>query len=363
MKPLTKLNLSNEEILQSLTRYTSDIIAICDRNARILAANRATMNFFKKKNGKTWHQFNQLITNRDKNIFSKSFNLCVKGKKEQNIYCSMINSKNKERIFNLTLVKLNNKDHGKQHILVSARDVTDLISAKRQIKILATTVTCTHDAFVLTDLKGKSLFVSPSTTKIYKYSEKEILGKNIKLLRSASFSSSEQKMIIDKALKEGWEGGSIDRRKDGTEFPVEIWAYPMYDEDHKALALIWVMRDVSKRKEAEAKLKNITERLQLTLDNLNILVFELDPRGKFLLLRGKALEKLRLKPDQVIGVSAFKLYKDYPQIVDLLKKVCRGEQIIADVEINGYMWSVNSIPLRDKTHRKPSAENQIFYGP
>jgi len=358
MKSLSKLSVSNERILSSLSEIMTDLLAVCDVNGTVHAANVQCRKFFGQKfrrrrmslrlNGGPMPRFERIINAADRKSFRDSFRRCVNGGKEQSLRCRTPSTNDGEMIFDIRLVRIGGASGDKRHILVLARDVTSAVDAEKQIRLLATTVSCTRDAFVMTDQKGKFLFLSPSTKNMYGYSEKELIGKNIRLLRSRSTTKNLQLEIAQATLNGGWSGEIIERRKDGSEFPVELWTSPMYDIDRKPLATIWVTRDISARKQAERKLRSIAERLQLMLDNIDLLVFELDADGRFLLSRGKALEKLGLKPDEVVGVSALELYKAFPEVVDLLSATYKGQQVAKDVEVGGYIWGVNSIPLRDR---------------
>jgi PAS domain-containing protein len=56
--------------------------------------------------------------------------------------------------------------------------------------------------------------------------------------------------------------------------------------------------------------------LDLIAGHAPLVVFALDREGRFTFSRGKALEKLGLKPDEVLGRSALEMYAAYPEIVD-----------------------------------------------
>ena len=49
--------------------------------------------------------------------------------------------------------------------------------------------------------------------------------------------------------------------------------------------------------------------------------------GMFVLSEGKSLSVLGLKPGQVVGQSAYELYKDYPKILDDVKAALAGKTV------------------------------------
>jgi PAS domain S-box-containing protein len=224
---------------------------------------------------------------------------------------------------------------------------TDRRDADSKERLLEDALKSTPDCFSVTDLHDTILFVNPAFCTTYGYTEKELIGKHIGCIRSSNNSPEVVQQILPATLAGGWNGVVLNKKKDGTEFPIELWTSVVRDNSGAPVALFGIGRDISERKLAEERLQKSTERLQLTLDNLNVVAFELDVAGKFLLSRGKGLEKLGLKPDEVVGLSIYDIYKDYPTIIDSFKRTLEGTTQHTEVEINSVVWSANYIPLRE----------------
>lgn len=60
------------------------------------------------------------------------------------------------------------------------------------------------------------------------------------------------------------------------------------------------------------------------------------------------MEKIGLKPDNYVGMSAFEMHKDYGAIRDILTRTYRGEEVSVDIETGKRTWGVNTIPLKDR---------------
>lgn len=348
MKSSAKSSPTNYVALSTLSELISDLLAVCDMDGKVITANRLCRKFLRRKSGKSPGRFDRIIHASDKKSFNESFRRCARLGNEQLLRCRAKKADGSKLIFDIKIVRVGGGRADRMQIIVLARDITPAIDAEQQIRLLATTVSCTRDAFVMTDLKGKFLFVSPSTQELYGYSGEELLGKNVRLLRPRSAVKNLHNEIIRATLRGGWTGETADRRKDGTEFPVELWTSPMYGIDRKPLAMIWVTRDISTRKKAEQKLRTTAEGFHFVLDNIDVLVFELDASGHLLQAHGKAWEKFGLNPDKYIGVSVLDIHHPYPVIADILARTYRGEEVSADVEIRGQIWGVNTIPLKDK---------------
>ena len=60
-------------------------------------------------------------------------------------------------------------------------------------------------------------------------------------------------------------------------------------------------RRVTEGKQAEELWVQASKRLELTLDNLTVVAYEIDSDGKWTLSRGKGLEKLGRAQDETVG--------------------------------------------------------------
>ncbi|MBI4811150.1 MAG: PAS domain S-box protein, partial [Ignavibacteriales bacterium] len=81
--------------------------------------------------------------------------------------------------------------------------------------------------------------------------------------------------------------------------------------------------------------------------NLNIIAYELDQNGTFLLSRGKGLEKLGLKPDEVVGKSLYDIYRDHPKIIETFRSALTGISRQLEIEVNNIIWSANFVPMKN----------------
>ncbi len=237
---------------------------------------------------------------------------------------------------------------GEDRMILIARDLTESRDVENRMRLLATALTSTRDAFCLNDLADTILFVNPAFCEIYGYTEEELIGRNIDILRVPSTTPDVFAEIRRATLTGGWKGEITNRRKDGTEFPIEIWTTMVRDDEGRPLGIAVSGRDITERKKSEERLRESTERLELTLDNINIIAWEIAPDGTFLLVRGKGLEKTGLRPDQLAGQSIFSL-QEFPVLIDAFRTALSGATQTFEVEFRGVIWHANYIPLRDST--------------
>jgi two-component system, cell cycle sensor histidine kinase and response regulator CckA len=87
--------------------------------------------------------------------------------------------------------------------------------------------------------------------------------------------------------------------------------------------------DITERKEAEEELRRSEQRLHATVNAAPVVLFALDPAGIFTFSAGRGLQGLGLKPGEVVGQSVFDRYRDYPEILDHVRRALSGEEFTA----------------------------------
>jgi PAS domain S-box-containing protein len=90
-------------------------------------------------------------------------------------------------------------------------------------------------------------------------------------------------------------------RKDGSRYPVSLQGVVVSDTNGKKL--IWsFVRDVSKEKEAEKKLKEAVARLQSVLDaSMQVSIIATDPQGKIILFNSGAEKMLGYRAEELVN--------------------------------------------------------------
>lgn len=98
---------------------------------------------------------------------------------------------------------------------------------------------------------------------------------------------------------------------------------------------------------AQVPLRDTEQRLRALVEQAPIVVFAIDRDGIFTLSEGRGLEVLGLKPGQVVGQSAYEIYKDTPRIVDNVRRCLAGESINEIVNVGPLVFESIFTPRRD----------------
>ncbi len=194
------------------------------------------------------------------------------------------------RIYDLIISSLHDsRGHSKGHIMVW-RDITEIKQAeikklidRKRDQSMAESV---KDAIISADSLGRIVSWNNGAKNIFLYEEKEILGERVDLLMPEKYkqehwngmerirSGGKTRVIGETVELEG-------KRKNGDIFPMELsLAFWKTGND---LFFTAIIRDISRRKQAEDKLKETIERFKSLTNRLNIGYYRNTPGpgGKF----------------------------------------------------------------------------------
>jgi len=83
--------------------------------------------------------------------------------------------------------------------------------------------------------------------------------------------------------------------------------------------------------------------------NLPIVVFAMDRNGIFTLSDGKGLEALKLRPGEVVGQSVFDVYREFPHVLDSVRRALAGDTFSQSVSVGELVFECWYSPTRDES--------------
>ena len=152
-------------------------------------------------------------------------------------------------------------------IVVNSRDVTDRERVERERILMSHALESITEAVVIADIEDTILFVNNAFLTMYQYRNDEIVGQDIEVLRSTKNSAEVVQQIYPATIEGGWQGELLNRKKDGTEFPIYLSTGVIHDAEGGIAALIGVSTDVSERKHADENLRRTLSLLAATLES------------------------------------------------------------------------------------------------
>jgi two-component system, cell cycle sensor histidine kinase and response regulator CckA len=131
------------------------------------------------------------------------------------------------------------------------------------------------------------------------------------------------------------------RRKDGSYRWIEWRSIPAGNLIYAAA------RDVTENKRMEEALRESEGLFRTIVTNSQPIIFMIDKEGKFVLSEGRMLSSLGLKPGQVVGQSAFEMYRNFPAIINGLEAALEGLHCEDIIDVGGVVFDIFFSPHRD----------------
>lgn len=161
------------------------------------------------------------------------------------------------------------EDLKKEVLFGTMVDITAQKEAEKEIELLAHSLESISECISITDENNIILYVNNAFVKTYGYSKEELIGRDISIVQPQPQEvPGIRSDILNLTKKGGWKGELINKRKDGSEFPVYLSTSIVKDSENNAIALIGVAMDITERKRAEEEIYRLN-RIYTLLSNIN----------------------------------------------------------------------------------------------
>lgn len=154
-------------------------------------------------------------------------------------------------------------------ISVRKKTESDLKDSVNYAKTLLDTVL---DGLITIDEEGTIQGFNKSAERIFGYEASEVIGQNVKILMPTPYHSEHDQYLKNyhrtlekKVIGIGREVRA--RKKDGTEFPIELGVNEMLDKANKTY--VGTIRDISERHAAEKEIQSYVDALELSNQDLD----------------------------------------------------------------------------------------------
>ena len=246
-------------------------------------------------NGKEW--FNKAfpdteIRNEVISTWIEDFNGSKPGDKASRIF--PVTSNNGEvKIIYFIPIHLDNGEY-----LMTMEDITKQMQVERALKgseeKFRTLAQTAIDAIIITDEDGAIVFSNRSLERIFDYSQEDILGQPVDILIPERYQAEfAGHMELPESKPNNGSGKvfeSYGLRKDGSEFPLEM-SLNSWQLEGKCFTTA-ILRDITRRKLNEFKMKMREEIFQLMARNIEEVFWMIDPLNGQLLYMSPSYHKI-----------------------------------------------------------------------
>jgi two-component system cell cycle sensor histidine kinase/response regulator CckA len=240
-------------------------------------------------------------------------------------------------------------------VIAVLRDITKTRQADDQIRLLAHALHSTDSCVRISDISDRIIYVNPAFLHTYGYSESELLGQSIAIVRCARNAPEIERQIMATSHRDGWNGELWARSKEGREFPTALTCSVVRNERGEAIATVGVSRDLSQNKEVEGALAESRRRFQALLEQGHLVTLLLDKAGMVTFCNDTLLGLLGIPREGMIGRSVADLLapdggeehiRDFEEALRLEKPHALKEYALVDSQgrRRWFQWSIT--PLR-----------------
>jgi len=231
-------------------------------------------------------------------------------------------------------------DHQEPAVTLSAKTMTEALLSAELLETLP-------DAIVAVDRDGTIVLVNSQAQELFGYDRDELVGQKVELLVPESYRGQHHhhRETFAETPKTRRMGADLDlygRRRNGSEFPVEISLSPVSTE--KGIFVLSAIRDISDRKRIAEELRRANEelhrrtaeqlgeyrsKLASIIDSSEDAILSKDLNGIITSWNRGAEHIYGYTPEEVVGKHISLLTpSDRPdEISDILQRIARGESL------------------------------------
>lgn len=256
-----RVNQKTEHI-RAILDSTVDGILTLNQHGDIVSVNPAALNMFANKEAEMLGQnILPMFEQESQAVYADLFKQAVDGVFTNHPIDMQALTKD-GRSFSVE-VSLNNMKYGNDNMfLLTIRDITNRKRLEFERLRLSMVVEQASDAIVLTDTHGVFEYVNPAYEALSGYSSEELLGQNIKMVKSGKMSQDFYKKMWSHILSgRVWQSEFTNKNKRGELYVVEQSITPIINQNNDIIGFASVQRDVSNEKKEREKLEH-TQRLE-----------------------------------------------------------------------------------------------------
>lgn len=264
-RDITQRKQAERELLlySNAIKNISDGVIITDLNNNIIFVNQAFTEIYGYSYNEVTDKHISILTHHEDQLTEKvKDNTITSG-----WYGELWNKRKDGTIFPIELTTstiFNDKDEiiGLVGIV---KDITERKRVEKELLLYSHAIRNISDGVIITDIDNNIIFVNQAFTQIYGYTADEVINKPVSIL--AYYEEEQVELIRISTIESSWYGELLNRKKDGTIFPIELTTNTIVDDKEEVVGLIGVFKDISERKKTEERLKESEKKYRLLAEN------------------------------------------------------------------------------------------------
>ncbi len=240
-------------------------------------------------------------------------------------------------------------------VAVFASDITERKRTEKVISQLQKAVDTMPLGVTITDTKRKIIYTNPADAQMHGYIVEEVLGQDAAIF-APPFMKRPLLLQQNEEMK-GWIRETVNMRKDGSTFPVQLMSEFVKDSNGKTISVVTTCEDITTRKKVEKSLMEAHNLLEALIDNIPDYIYVKDAEGRFLINNKAHTTFLGAdRPEQLIGETVFDIFPeelaaqyhaDEQKIIRTGQPLINYEELTVSRDDKTQWLLTTKIPLKD----------------
>ena len=171
----------------------------------------------------------------------------------------------------------------------------------QQLRILAHALKSSNDCITITDEENIILFVNNAFLETYGYTQEELIGQHISIVRGPEETNHVIETIRTNTIRGEWKGELLNKKKDGTVFPISLSTSVVRDDDGIPIALIGVARDITEQKKISEALRDSEATYRGLFNSVTEAIYIHDTNGEFIDVNEGAMKMYGYTREEFLG--------------------------------------------------------------
>ena len=207
-------------------------------------------------------------------------------------------------------------------------DITERKRAEERLRQLSLVVEQSPVLVLITDLKGKIIYVNRKFSEVSGYSSEECIGQTPRLLKSGeSPASVYTRLWSEITAGRTWRGEFHNRKKSGELYWERAIISPLLDGDGKVTHYVGIKEDITETKRSDAALRESEELNRLTFEQAAVGIAHVSMDGRWLSVNDKLCEIVGYPRDELVkrGFQEITHPEDLEEELSLIDGLLAGE--------------------------------------